>query len=106
MEQMTSEEAIAFGKSGEWHDYTSEQIFLLQIEQRKVCVPWRRFLEAATAVLGRPVWTHEFGDPQSLLDEWAGTIPKPTMDDVIRKLEERVGKSRVIVISTHEKKED
>jgi hypothetical protein len=84
MEQLTKEQAIAFHDSGEWKTWNHEQIVRLQLFQKKLCVPFGRFHEAMEAVLGRSVWTHEFGlNYDGLVEEYLGTKQAPTMQEII-----------------------
>ena len=68
--QLTRDEAIALYDSGEWEAWTDQQIVEFQLFQDKLAVPFGRFHQAIEAVLGHGVWTHEFADPQHLIDEY------------------------------------
>lgn len=85
---MTRDEAIEFFNSGKWKAMTHEQRTDFQLAEQLLCMPFDVFHEAVTHALGRPVWTHEFADRQSLLDERAGIIAKATISDVLGKLPE------------------
>ena len=82
MKQMTKDQAIAYAESGEWKKLTDEQLFLLQINQKLLCVPFGEFHRATEAILDRPVYTHEFAHPELLLQEHGGA-PSPTLDEII-----------------------
>jgi len=86
MKQLTKEQAIAMHDSKEWENWTDAEIAAFQMEQNKLCVPFSRFHQAVEAVLGRPVWTHEFADRDGLRDEMNGKIPKATFADVLNKI--------------------
>ncbi len=62
--QLTRDEAIALHDGGEWRDWTDAEIAAFQFRQECLCVPFSRFHAAVEAVLGRPVFTHEFGGPE------------------------------------------
>lgn len=83
MKQLTTEEAIKFADSQVWETWNHEQIVKLQLYQKKLCVPFDRFHEATKAVLGRPVYTHEFVDQQRLIDEYEGERPRPTFEEIL-----------------------
>lgn len=84
MEQFTKEQAKIFFDSGVWKDWTDEQIFSLQSNQKLLCVPFSRFNEAIEGVLGRPVWTHEIAlDWEDIKKEAAGRREQPTMDEIL-----------------------
>ena len=61
MEQLTTEQAIAFHDSGAWEKMTSQERAVFQMAQDKLCMPFGEFHKAVEEALGRPVWTHEFG---------------------------------------------
>lgn len=44
------------------------------------------FHEAAEKTLKRPVFTHEFANPKSLLDEFKGKIPHASLVDILNKI--------------------
>ena len=84
--QLTEDEAIALYKSEIWKDWTKEDIAGIQLYQDRLCVPFDVFHEAVEKVLDRPVYTHEFGSNGLLREEWEGTVPMATFDDVLAKL--------------------
>lgn len=89
MKQFTKEEAIKFAESGIWKDWQPEQIVGLQLYQRMVCVDWGEFHKATEQVLGRPVWTHEFGlSLDQLKAEFEGKRPPPTFDEIMNLIPE------------------
>jgi hypothetical protein len=61
MEQLTKDEAIAFGESKSYEGMSYRQIAEFQINQECLCMPFSKFHEAVEKTLGRPVFTHEFG---------------------------------------------
>ena len=83
MRQLTQDEAIALAASGEWKDWTDEQIVAFQFYQEKLCMDFSRFHEAMEKVMGRPVWTHEFAFRDRLQAELEGKLPAPTMEDIL-----------------------
>jgi len=98
MKQLTSQEAIAFAESRVWLDWTHEQIVRLQLFQDKLCVPFNRFHEAIEAVLGRPVYTHEFGlNWNGIVEEYLRTRPAPTFDQIIEMIPED---KRVLIVKS------
>lgn len=95
VEQLTPDQAKALGASKVWETWTDEQIVRLVLFQRFLPVPFDRFHEAITNVLGRPVFTHEFGlNYLGIVEEYLGTKPKPTLQEIIDLIPE--GK-RVII---------
>lgn len=90
MQQMTTEQAIAFGESGQWKTMSHEQRAALQLHQDKLCMPFSVFHESIEKALGRPVWTHEFGlNRDGLIAELEGRIGAPTMTEIMRMLPEQ-----------------
>jgi len=86
IKQLTREQAIAFAKSGEWKDWTDEEVVKFQLYQKKLCLDFSRFHKAMEGVLGRPVFTHEFAEYDRLVDEYEGERTAPTMNDIINML--------------------
>jgi len=86
MKQFTQEQAIKLAKSGWWLDCSDDEIVRLQLYQDRVCMDFGRFHEAVESVLGRPVYTHEFGSASNLIDEYEGERPSPTFDEIIAML--------------------
>jgi len=83
VEQMTSQQAIAFGQSRVWEEWTPEQICRLVLFQKCLPVPFSAFHEAIETCLGRPVFTHEFGmNYVGIVKEFLGENPKPTLDEI------------------------
>ena len=68
---MTQEEAIAKGATKWWETATPEEIVELQLFEEFLCVPFPIYHGAIEKVLGRPVWTHEFGSQGRLKEEYA-----------------------------------
>ncbi|MEI7443280.1 MAG: hypothetical protein WCK28_00180 [Burkholderiales bacterium] len=83
MQQLTREQAIAFHESEAWRDMPAAQLAAFQLRQRLLCVPFEEFHRAVESVLGRPVWSHEFADPERLRDEMAGLVEPPTFDEIL-----------------------
>jgi hypothetical protein len=69
---MTKEDATKMYESGWWKNKTPNEIAEFQIHEEKLCLPFDEFHAAVEKWLGRPVWTHEFADPQALIDEKDG----------------------------------
>jgi hypothetical protein len=88
MEQLTKEQAIAFAESGDWKDWTAQEIVKFQLFQDKLCMPFDVFHEAVEKVLGRPVWTHEFALVDHLRDEYLTLRPKPTLEEILSLIPE------------------
>ena len=84
MKQLTTKQAIALANSNVWKKWTDEQIVRFQLFQEKLCMDFNRFHEAMEKVLGRPVFTHEFGlNYSGLVEEYLGTKPKPSFEEII-----------------------
>jgi hypothetical protein len=84
VEQMTPEQAVKFAESEVWKTWDNEQIVRLVLFQRFLPVPFERFHEAIESVLGRPVFTHEFGmNYVGIVEEFLGSKPKPTLQEII-----------------------
>jgi len=96
MIQLTKEQAIKFAKSKAWECLSLEQRFLFQVQQRRLCMPFGKFHEATESALGRGVYTHEFVDPDSLLQEYLGEKEAPSLQDIIEMIP---AKKRIVIIN-------
>ena len=64
-----------------------------------LCVPFSLVHEKAEALVGRPVWTHEFAAPENLYREAASQEhPVDLEAHVIGSLDQMVGNKPVIVV--------
>ena len=59
-DQVTKEKAIELCNSKFYEKMTDEEIFLFQINQEKLCMPFEVFHRSTEKALKRPVFTHEF----------------------------------------------
>ena len=82
-QQLTEEEAIALAESGWWIDQDAVTLAQFQLAQEVLCMDFGAFHAAVETALGRPVWTHEFVDPDRLWDELHEHRTPPTMADII-----------------------
>ena len=84
MQQLTKEQAIAFAASGEWKDFTSEEIVKLQLYQKRLCMDFGTFHGALEEVLGRPIFTHELGmNLDGIKKEFEGDGSAPTFQEIL-----------------------
>lgn len=84
---MTKDEAMAMYESGWWKEKTPREIVAFQLFEPKLCMNFGDFHEAVEQVLGRPVFTHEFGmNLDGLKAEFNGTEPAPTLTEIIDQL--------------------
>ena len=96
--EMTKEQAIAFYDSGAWENLTDYQRASLQLTVDKLCMPFDIFHKSIEAVLGRPVYTHEFGvNRHGLLAELHGEQKPTTLDEVIDMIPDHLKAIFVIV---------
>ena len=94
MKQFTRLQAVLFYQSGEWKDWTDEEIVKIQLFQDKLCLPFEKFRQSVESVLKRPVWTHEFATPKSLIDEYQRERPAPTFEEILALIPEE---KRIII---------
>ena len=94
---LTKEEAIYMSGSKWWEDKTDEQIAEFQIHEPRLCCPFEIFHKAVETWLSRPVWTHEFADPQALIDEKEG---KRKAEDPLTSLKRVAPGKPIIVVKT------
>jgi hypothetical protein len=58
---MTKEEAIGLYKSKCWETMSDRERVEFQLFEERLCMPFAVFQMSVEKVLGRPVFTHEFG---------------------------------------------
>ncbi|WP_298673126.1 hypothetical protein [uncultured Sphingomonas sp.] len=88
--QLTRDEAVRFATDERWRALSIEDRGLFQLRQDCLCMPFGHFVEGMNALLGRPVFTHEFADPDALWAEYQGAVPSPAIGAVIENLERRL----------------
>jgi hypothetical protein len=72
-----------------WEKMTKKQIAMFQLFEPKLCMPFDIFHEAIESVLGRPVFTHEFGlNYEGLKSEILGKKSAPSMEEIINLIPE------------------
>jgi hypothetical protein len=86
MKQLSRVEAIEFFESEVWKDMSHRQIAGFQLFQELLCLPINIFMEALSKELGRPVFTHELSQPGLLRSEFLGSLPSPTLQQIIDSL--------------------
>ena len=109
---MNQEEAIAKSETGWWETATDKEIVDFQLYEPRLCMPFDKFHEALTKVLGRDVWTHELADNASLIAEYEGKRepeydPLKSSQRILRKLgrEDLIDKTIVVNIPKEKKNE-
>ena len=95
---LTKEEAIRLVETKWWEEKTDEEIAKFQIHEPRLCCPLEVLHKAIETWLGRPVWTHEFTDPQALIDEKEG---KRTFEGPIESFQRIAPGKPIIVIKTN-----
>ena len=85
---MTREEAIALAETGWWKTASDQAIVGFQLFEEKLCMDFGDFHAAVERVLGRPVYTHEFGIFGNLRREFLGDKPAPTLKEIIEMIPE------------------
>ena len=87
--QFTKKQAIEFHDSKIWEAWDDEKIVRFQLFEAKLCIPFNRFHEAIEKVLGRPVYTHEFGlNYDGIVEEYLGEKDAPTLEEIINMIPE------------------
>ncbi len=87
MKQITREEAIKINESKLYEGWTDEEKVRFQLFQDRLAMPFGIFAEAVNNVLGRPVYTHEFGlNRDGLIKEFLGESPPPTFEEILALL--------------------
>lgn len=89
MRQLTMEEAIRLAESGVWRSWSHYERVKFQLFQKRLCMDFDAFHESIEKVLGRPVFTHEFGlNYDRLVMEFLGDTTKPSFEDIVNLIPE------------------
>lgn len=80
---MTREEAIKLADSEFWKDMTKAEIAEFQLFEDRLCMPFDVFHAAVEAILGRPVFTHEFANADYLRSELLGGRDAPDLEEIL-----------------------
>lgn len=91
------EAAIKLAESGWLKSRKPGEAAAVQLYVKELCMDFSDFHKDMEALLGRPVWTHEFADVESLQREHVGLAPTRTLADVMQAAVDLVGVERVIV---------
>ncbi len=67
---LSKQKAISLYESKEWEKWSNLEIVAKQLYTEKLFLPFEIFHEAIEIVLNRPVYTHEFAQPESLKKEF------------------------------------
>ena len=76
---LTEDMALTIAATRFWEqpDWGEIELFTLQVNQLLLVMDWSVFRRATEKALGRPVWTHEYGDYESLWLEYKKEKPNP-----------------------------
>jgi len=99
MKQLNKKEALELYNSDEWGKWDEKTLASFQLKQKKLCVPFDVFHAAVEKLLDRPVFTHEFAQPKSLIDEAEGKLGKANFEDVLNKIPERLRDKTIVVVT-------
>lgn len=91
---MTREEAVAIYESGQWKEWSAREKVLCQLYEERLIMPFAEFQAAVNEALGRPVFTHEFANPEKLQAEFEGLIAPATLAESLASLPNLVLASR------------
>lgn len=94
--QLTKEEALALYESNVWREWSPLKLAVAQITQNRLFCDFSSFHEAVEKSLNRPVFTHEFVNKDSLLQELLGEKNSPTQTEIITDFKEMFGDRAII----------
>ena len=86
-----------YGDARWWESDDPRVKALGQLQEPIIVMAFDEFHHAVEQAIGRPVWTHEFADPQRLIEEIEGERPPATMRDILDVIPKD---TRVVVVST------
>lgn len=91
-----------YGDNKWWKSKDSREVALGQLQEEIMVMDFGDFHKAVEEACGRPVWTHEFADCQSLIEEIKNRSSEDVEFDfnkVMKKLTDLVGEEKVIVVT-------
>ena len=89
------EKAIELYNTEWWKEKSHYEIAKFQLFVVELCVPFAIFHEAVEKVLGRPVFTHEFGlNYEGIVLEFLGEKENPTFEEIVNLIPEE---KRIII---------
>jgi hypothetical protein len=86
---MLKKQAIKLYKSGWWKEVSDYDKVKFQLFEKRLCMPFDVFHGAVERVLGRPVFTHEFGmNVEGLRNEFLKEQKAPTFEEIVNLIPE------------------
>jgi len=79
----TREDAVRFAESEWWESVPLVDAARFQLHEDKLVMPFDKFHEGVEALLGRPVFTHEFAFIDSLRGEAASMREAPSLNEIL-----------------------
>jgi hypothetical protein len=92
--KLTKEQAVTLAGLKWWEGAELVQVGAACLGQSRLCCPFDELHRGVEAFMGRPVWTHEFVDPERLRRERNGE----TVADPLQMLVDMAGRDRVIAL--------
>ena len=96
-ETLTQAQAVALAGTDWWKSMAPRDVVLFQLWEPRLCMNFGDFQMAVEHALGRPVWTHEFAEPERLQAEFLGDEPRPTFEQIVAKLPDH---ARALIVTT------
>lgn len=86
--ELTEREAYGIAETRFWEsdEWTPTELALMQLNQRRLVMDFSVFHQSVENLLERPVWTHEFINPDAMLNEYETKI-KPTIEEIMDPLD-------------------
>lgn len=94
---MTKKEAFEKFHTKWWEQCSDDEIVQFQLFERKLCMPWSRFMHALCNVLGRDVFAHELASSnlENIKSELEGKREPPALAEIL----ELIPSDKSIIIS-------
>jgi hypothetical protein len=85
---LSREQAIELANSKWWEMIPEKEVAMIQLCTPLLCMPFDLFHKSVECATGRPVFTHEFANPDGLWDEIIGKKPEPSLEEIINMIPE------------------
>jgi len=94
---VNKEQAIDLYESKWWENRSDRDIVGFQLFEPLLCIPFELFHKKVEKVLGRPVFTHEFGlNYDGLKAEFLGVGERLSLDDILNMISEE---KRIVIVA-------
>jgi hypothetical protein len=82
-----------------WESKDLAYAALCQLQEPILIMPFEDFHRGTELLLGHSVWSHEFADPEALIQEAMGLKERPDMAAILAKLPQRLRDGLIVIVA-------